>query len=75
MKVKKVEKLVANLHDKTEYVIQIRNLKLALNPGLVLQKNPKVIKSNQNSWLKPCIDMNTDLRKSRKRILKKIFLS
>ena len=25
MKIKKVEKLVANLHDKTEYVIQIRN--------------------------------------------------
>ena len=27
MKIKKVEKLVANLHDKTEYVIYIRNLK------------------------------------------------
>ena len=25
MKIKKVEKLVANLHDKTEYVIHIRN--------------------------------------------------
>ena len=25
MKIKKVEKLVANLYDKTEYVIQIRN--------------------------------------------------
>ena len=75
MKVKKVEKLVANLHDKTEYVIQIRHLKQALNPGLVLQKNHKVIKSNQNSWLKPCVDMNTDLRKTLKTILKKIFLS
>ena len=27
MKIEKVEKLVANLHDKTEYVIHIRNLK------------------------------------------------
>ena len=26
MRIKKVEKLVANLHDKTEYVIHIRNL-------------------------------------------------
>ena len=26
MKIEKVEKLVANLHDKTEYVIHIRNL-------------------------------------------------
>ena len=31
MKVKKVEKLVANLHNKTGYVIHIRNLKQALN--------------------------------------------
>ena len=31
----KVEKLVTNLHDKTEYVIHIRNLKQALNHGLV----------------------------------------
>ena len=37
MKIGKVEKLVANLHDKTEYVIQIRNLKEALSRGLVLQ--------------------------------------
>ena len=29
MKLEKVEKLVANLHDKTEYVIHIRNLKQA----------------------------------------------
>ena len=27
MKIEKFEKLVANLHDKTEYVIHIRNLK------------------------------------------------
>ena len=37
MKIGKVEKLVANLHDKTEYVIQIRNLKEALSRGLVLK--------------------------------------
>ena len=33
MKIDKIEKLVANLHDKTEYVIPIRNLKQALNNG------------------------------------------
>ena len=36
MKIEKVEKLVTNLHDKTEYVIYIRNLKQALNHGLIL---------------------------------------
>ena len=33
MKIEKVEKLVAILRDKTEYVIGIRNLKQALNHG------------------------------------------
>ena len=47
MKIKKVQKLVTNLHDKTEYVINIRNLKQALNHGLVLKKGHKVIKFNQ----------------------------
>ena len=37
MKIENVEKPVADLHDKTEYVIHIRNLKEALNHGLVLK--------------------------------------
>ena len=36
-KIEKVEKLVANLHDKIEYVIHIKNLKQALNHGLVFK--------------------------------------
>ena len=53
MKIEKVEKLVANLHDKNEYVIHIRNLKQALNNVLVFKKLHRVIKFNQNAWLKP----------------------
>ena len=37
MKIEKVQKLVANLHDKTKCLIHIRNLKQALNHGLVLK--------------------------------------
>ena len=37
MKIQKFEMLVANLYDKTEYVIHIANLKQALNHGLVLK--------------------------------------
>ena len=33
----KIEKLVTKLHDKTEYVIHIRNLKQTLNQGLILK--------------------------------------
>ena len=58
MKIEKVEKLVANLHDKTEYVIHIRNLKQALNYGLILKKLHRIIKFNQNVWLKPYNDMD-----------------
>ena len=39
LKIKNVERLVANLHDKTEYVMDIRNLKEALNHGLGLKKS------------------------------------
>ena len=53
MKIEKVEKLAANFHDKTEYIIHIRNLKQGLNHGLVLKKVYRVIKFNQNAWLKP----------------------
>ena len=60
MKIEKVEKLVANLHDKTEYVMHIRSLKQALNHRLALKKVYRVSKFNQNAWLKPYIDMNTD---------------
>ena len=66
IKIEGVEKLVANLHDKTEYVIHIRNLKQTLDQGLVLTKIHRAIKFDQNVWLKLCIDMNTDLRKKAK---------
>ena len=49
MKIEKVEKLVTNLHDKTEYVIHIRNLKQALNHGLILKKAHRVNKFDQNA--------------------------
>ena len=37
-KIETFEKLVTNLHDKTKYVIHIRNLKQTLNHGLIPKK-------------------------------------
>ena len=64
-KLKKL-KNVANVHDKVEYVIHIRNLKQVKNNGLVLYKMRRVITSNQKAWQKPYIDMNTEPKKCKK---------
>ena len=72
-KIKKVEKFVTNLYDKNEYVIHIRNLRQALNYGLVLKKVHRVIKFNQKDWLKPYIDMNTKLRQKAENNFEKDF--
>ena len=73
MKIDKCNKLVCNLFNKKKYVIN--SLKQALNHGLKLKKIHRVIEFNQEEWLKPYIDMNTELRKAAKMILKKIFLN
>ena len=52
MKIEKFENLVANLFNKPEYAIHIRNLKETLNHCLI----PKKV------WLKSYIDVNTELR-------------
>ena len=63
MEVNKCKKLVCNLFNKKKYVVHINTLKQALNHGLKLKKIHRIIEFNQNAWLKPFIDMNTELRK------------
>ena len=74
IKIEKVEKLVANLHDKKGYVIQIGNLKETLNPGLVLKEVHRAIRSNQKAWPKFYSNIYTELRKNAKNDLKKDIL-
>ena len=73
MKIEKIENLVAILHDKTEYILHIRNLKQTLNHTSVLKKVRRVIDFNQNAWLKPYIVTNTSLRKKAKHDFEKDF--
>ena len=75
MEINKCKKLVCNLFNKKKYVTHINSLKQALNHGLKLKKIHRVIEFNQKEWLKPYINMNTELRKLAKMILKKIFLN
>ena len=70
MKIEKAEKLVTNLHNKSEDATHIRYSKQVLNHGLFLKKVPRVIKFNQKAWLKPYLDMNTKLRQKAKNSFK-----
>ena len=63
MKINKCSKLTCTMQNKENYVIHIRALEQALNNGLILKKVYKVIKFNQEAWLKQYINMNTRLRK------------
>ena len=63
MEVNKCKKLVCNLFNQKKYVAHINALKQALNHGMKLKKIHRVIEFNQEAWLKPYIDMNTELRK------------
>ena len=67
MEVNKCKKLVCNLFNKKKYVAHINTLKQVLNHVLKLEKIHRVIKFNQEAWLKPYIDMNTELRKEAKK--------
>ena len=63
IKIDKCKKLVCDLHNKKKYVVHIKSLKQARNHGLKLKRIHRIIEFNQKAWLKPYIDMNTELRK------------
>ena len=73
MKINKCTKLVCNLYDKEYYGVHVRALKQALMQVLKLKKIHKVIQFYQEAWLKPYIDMNTELRKKAKNNFEKDF--
>ena len=66
MQIDKCSKLVCDLYNKKNCVVHIRSLKQALNHGLILKEVHRVVQFNQETWLKPYIDMNTELRKQAK---------
>ena len=73
MKVNKVKKLVYNVTDRENYSIHIVALKQALNHGLEFKKVHSVSSFRQEAWLKPYIDLNTELRKNAKNEFERDF--
>ena len=73
IKINKCTKLVSNLNDKKNYSVHVLAFKQALNHGFQLTKVHRVIEFRQEYWLKPYIDMNTELRKNAKNNFEKNF--
>ena len=68
-----VEKLIPNLRDKTKYVIHYKNLIQCLRAGIKLKKIHRGIKFIESEWMKPYIEMNTNLRTKAKNNFEKDF--
>ena len=73
MKINKCTKIVCNTHNKENYPIHISALKQTLNHGLKLTKVHRTIQFDQETWLKPYIDINSELRKKAKNDFEKDF--
>ena len=69
----KVTKLMGTIEDKEKYIVHISALKQALNHGLKLKKIHRIIQFKQKEWLKPYIEMITELRAAAKNDFKKDF--
>ena len=69
----KVDKLLPNLWHKEKYILHYRNLKLYLPLGMKLQKVHRVLQFKQQAWLKPHIELNTQLRAEASNKLEKDF--
>ena len=68
-----VKKLIPNLRHKNNYVVHYKTLMQYLNLGMELKKIHRGIKFIECDFLKPYIDMNTNLRTKAKNDFEKDF--
>ena len=68
-----VKKLIPNLRHKNNYVVHYKTLMQYLNLGMELKKIHRGIKFIECDFLKPYIDMNTNLRTEAKNDFEKDF--
>lgn len=69
----KCSKLIPNLFDKSNYIIHYRNLKQCVQHGLIVKSINRVLTFQQSDWLKPFIELNTQLRNNARNSFEKNF--
>jgi len=73
IEINKVEKLIPNSNEKKKYVLHHKNLKQYLDLGLKLTKIHRGISLDEKAWLKPYIELNTNLRSKAQNEFEKDF--
>ena len=63
MEINKCKKLVCNLYDKKKICSTHKFIKTSIKSWIKVKKILRVVEFNKKAWLKPYIDMNSELRK------------